>query len=196
MDYEAARRNMVESQIRTNKVTHAALLDALSAVPRERFLPPDRAFAAYVDDAAGRARALSDGPWSSPGWCSSPSPPPGVGRYWWGGRGYGAPCWLGWSPPSRRWKAIRPGRSRQAGARRPDCRERHPGGRPWPRAGRARRPTTSSSSRVPSRRCPRRCSTSSPMAGGSWQWSRQGDGPRDAVHRAEQGHLPRPHSMR
>ena len=50
MDYEAARRNMVESQIRTNKVTHAALLDALSAVPRERFLPPDRAFAAYVDD--------------------------------------------------------------------------------------------------------------------------------------------------
>jgi len=50
MDYEAARRNMVESQIRTNKVTHAALLDALSAVPRERFLPADRAFAAYVDD--------------------------------------------------------------------------------------------------------------------------------------------------
>ncbi len=50
MDYEAARRNMVESQIRTNKVTHTALLDALSAVPRERFLPPDRAFAAYVDD--------------------------------------------------------------------------------------------------------------------------------------------------
>jgi protein-L-isoaspartate(D-aspartate) O-methyltransferase len=50
MDYEAARRNMVESQIRTNKVTHAALLDALSTVPRERFLPPDRAFAAYVDD--------------------------------------------------------------------------------------------------------------------------------------------------
>jgi protein-L-isoaspartate(D-aspartate) O-methyltransferase len=50
MDYEAARRNMVESQIRTNKVTHPALLDALSSVPRERFLPPDRAFAAYVDD--------------------------------------------------------------------------------------------------------------------------------------------------
>jgi protein-L-isoaspartate(D-aspartate) O-methyltransferase len=50
MDFEAARRNMVESQIRTNKVTHAALLEALSAVPRERFLPPDRAFAAYVDD--------------------------------------------------------------------------------------------------------------------------------------------------
>ena len=50
MDYEAARRNMVESQIRTNKVTHAGLLAALSSVPRERFLPADRAFAAYVDD--------------------------------------------------------------------------------------------------------------------------------------------------
>jgi protein-L-isoaspartate(D-aspartate) O-methyltransferase len=50
MDYEAARRNMVESQIRTNKVTNAALLEALSAVPRERFLPPERAFAAYVDE--------------------------------------------------------------------------------------------------------------------------------------------------
>ena len=36
MDYEAARRNMVESQIRTNKVTHPGLLAALSSVPRER----------------------------------------------------------------------------------------------------------------------------------------------------------------
>jgi protein-L-isoaspartate(D-aspartate) O-methyltransferase len=50
MDYEAARRNMVESQIRTNKVTNAALLESLGAVPRERFLPADRAFSAYVDD--------------------------------------------------------------------------------------------------------------------------------------------------
>lgn len=50
MDYEAARRNMVESQIRTNKVTHAALLAALASVPRERFLPAERAFAAYIDE--------------------------------------------------------------------------------------------------------------------------------------------------
>jgi protein-L-isoaspartate(D-aspartate) O-methyltransferase len=49
MDYDAARRNMVESQIRTNKVTHAALLEALASIPREQFLPPERAFAAYVD---------------------------------------------------------------------------------------------------------------------------------------------------
>ena len=50
MDYEAARRNMVESQIRTNKVTHAALLDALSSVPRERFLPEATRSVAYADD--------------------------------------------------------------------------------------------------------------------------------------------------
>jgi protein-L-isoaspartate(D-aspartate) O-methyltransferase len=51
MDYETARRNMVESQIRTNKVTHSALLAALAAVPRERFVPAERAHAAYVDEA-------------------------------------------------------------------------------------------------------------------------------------------------
>ena len=49
MDYETARRNMVESQIRTNKVTHTALLAALASVPRERFVPAERAHAAYVD---------------------------------------------------------------------------------------------------------------------------------------------------
>jgi protein-L-isoaspartate(D-aspartate) O-methyltransferase len=50
MDYEAARHNMIESQIRTNKVTNRALLDVLASVPRERFVPPERAFAAYVDE--------------------------------------------------------------------------------------------------------------------------------------------------
>jgi protein-L-isoaspartate(D-aspartate) O-methyltransferase len=50
MDYDAARRNMVQSQIRTNKVTHAALIQALASIPREQFLPPERAFAAYIDE--------------------------------------------------------------------------------------------------------------------------------------------------
>jgi protein-L-isoaspartate(D-aspartate) O-methyltransferase len=50
MDYELARRNMIESQIRTNKVTNAELLKALEVVPRERFLPPEWAHAAYVDE--------------------------------------------------------------------------------------------------------------------------------------------------
>ena len=50
MDYELARRNMVESQIRTNKVTNAELLKALEVIPRERFLPPEWAHVAYVDE--------------------------------------------------------------------------------------------------------------------------------------------------
>ncbi|HXQ42941.1 MAG TPA: protein-L-isoaspartate O-methyltransferase [Candidatus Udaeobacter sp.] len=50
MDYELARRNMVDSQIRTNKVTNAELLKALEVVPRERFVPPEWAHAAYVDE--------------------------------------------------------------------------------------------------------------------------------------------------
>ncbi len=62
MDYELARRNMVESQIRTNKVTNAELLKVLEVVPRERFLPPEWAHAAYVDEDVplGPGRYLMD----------------------------------------------------------------------------------------------------------------------------------------
>lgn len=62
MDYETARRNMVESQIRTNKVTHEALLAALASVPRERFVPVERSQVAYVDDdiALGGGRYLME----------------------------------------------------------------------------------------------------------------------------------------
>src|SRR5690349_11294725 len=62
MDYETARRNMVESQIRTNKVTHEALLAALASVPRERFVPAERSQVAYVDDdiALGGGRYLME----------------------------------------------------------------------------------------------------------------------------------------
>jgi protein-L-isoaspartate(D-aspartate) O-methyltransferase len=50
IDSRAARLNMVESQLRTNKVTDEAVLAAFLAVPRERFVPPDLAGIAYVDD--------------------------------------------------------------------------------------------------------------------------------------------------
>jgi protein-L-isoaspartate(D-aspartate) O-methyltransferase len=55
----AARRLMVEGQVRTADVTDADLLDAMLTVPRERFLPPAQAALAYLDDdvpiGAGRA---------------------------------------------------------------------------------------------------------------------------------------------
>lgn len=50
MDYTAARHNMVESQIRTNRVIDPAVTAALAGIPREVFVPkPMRGFA-YVDE--------------------------------------------------------------------------------------------------------------------------------------------------
>jgi protein-L-isoaspartate(D-aspartate) O-methyltransferase len=50
MDFAAARINMVESQIRTNRVIEPRIVQALGAVPRELFVSkPMRAFA-YVDE--------------------------------------------------------------------------------------------------------------------------------------------------
>ena len=42
-DFAAARLNMVESQVRPNGVTDRRILDAMMAVPRERFVPGDLA---------------------------------------------------------------------------------------------------------------------------------------------------------
>jgi protein-L-isoaspartate(D-aspartate) O-methyltransferase len=58
MDYAAARKVMVDSQVRVNDVTDRTLQAALMVVPREHFCRPDEAFAAYgeveVEIAAGR----------------------------------------------------------------------------------------------------------------------------------------------
>lgn len=50
IDFGAARLTMVDSQLRPNKVTDLAVLDAFLAVPRERFVPPALRAAAYIDD--------------------------------------------------------------------------------------------------------------------------------------------------
>ncbi len=50
VDCAAARLNMVDSQLRTNKVTDAALLEAFEAVPREAFVPERLCGIAYVDE--------------------------------------------------------------------------------------------------------------------------------------------------
>jgi protein-L-isoaspartate(D-aspartate) O-methyltransferase len=49
MDFVSARKNMVESQVRTNDVTDVDIQDAMRAVARERFCAPARAFAAYAE---------------------------------------------------------------------------------------------------------------------------------------------------
>jgi protein-L-isoaspartate(D-aspartate) O-methyltransferase len=61
-DYAVARRNMVDSQLRTNRVTNPAVIAAMEAIPRERFVPLELAGVAYVDDdlAIGRGRYLTE----------------------------------------------------------------------------------------------------------------------------------------
>jgi protein-L-isoaspartate(D-aspartate) O-methyltransferase len=49
-DFALARRNMVDGQLRPNKVTNAALLTAVGELPRERFLPEALRSVAYADD--------------------------------------------------------------------------------------------------------------------------------------------------
>src|SRR5260370_33242343 len=56
IDFAAARRIMVDSQVRTSDVTDLRLIAAMLAVPRERFLPPEQADLAYLDfDVPGTA---------------------------------------------------------------------------------------------------------------------------------------------
>lgn len=49
MDFAAARKHMVDSQVRVNDVTDRNLHAAMLAAPRERFCAPDQAFAAYSE---------------------------------------------------------------------------------------------------------------------------------------------------
>ncbi|MDX2221861.1 MAG: protein-L-isoaspartate O-methyltransferase [Rhodospirillaceae bacterium] len=50
MDFVAARRNMVASQLRPNEVNDPAVIGAMGAVPREKFLQPSQRQFAYVDE--------------------------------------------------------------------------------------------------------------------------------------------------
>ncbi|HEX2556524.1 MAG TPA: protein-L-isoaspartate O-methyltransferase [Microvirga sp.] len=58
VDFAQARRIMVDSQLRTFDVNDIPLLDAMNAVPRERFVAPGRESLAYMD----RDIVVSDGP--------------------------------------------------------------------------------------------------------------------------------------
>lgn len=49
-DFAAARRTMVDGQLRTFDVTDQSILGAVLAVPRERFVPVDSVGIAYLDN--------------------------------------------------------------------------------------------------------------------------------------------------
>ena len=59
MDYARARSNMVNNQLRPNRVEDPAVLEAMAAVPRERFLPKALRGVAYADEDL----PLSNGHW-------------------------------------------------------------------------------------------------------------------------------------
>ncbi len=62
MDYSIARRNMVEGQIRTNRVTDPLVITALKTLPREVFVPKAMQSACYLDEDVplGGGRALME----------------------------------------------------------------------------------------------------------------------------------------
>ncbi len=49
IDFSAARNNMVDGQIRPNRVTDPRVLDAMRSLPREQFVLPEQAAVAYMD---------------------------------------------------------------------------------------------------------------------------------------------------
>ena len=49
-DFALARRNMIDGQLRPNRVTNTQLLAAIADLPRERFLPDGLRSVAYADD--------------------------------------------------------------------------------------------------------------------------------------------------
>src|SRR5918912_3304419 len=62
--YAKRRRRMVERQLRERGIADERVLAAMSEVPRERFLPPDRRHDAYRDGAVyiGEGQTMSQ-PW-------------------------------------------------------------------------------------------------------------------------------------
>ena len=50
IDYAIARENMIESQVRPNGITDARVIDAMSEIPREVFVPEDIKSLAYMDE--------------------------------------------------------------------------------------------------------------------------------------------------
>jgi protein-L-isoaspartate(D-aspartate) O-methyltransferase len=61
-DFALARRNMIDGQLRPNRVTNTQLLAVIADLPRERFLPPGLQSVAYADDdvPVGNGRCLME----------------------------------------------------------------------------------------------------------------------------------------
>jgi protein-L-isoaspartate(D-aspartate) O-methyltransferase len=62
IDFSAARTNMVDSQLRTNKITDSKIIAGFETIPRETFLPETLRSVAYVDEdlAIGNGRYVME----------------------------------------------------------------------------------------------------------------------------------------
>jgi protein-L-isoaspartate(D-aspartate) O-methyltransferase len=62
MDFASARHNMVENQIRANRVTDPVVISAMTELPREVFVPEQLQGIAYVDEdiVLGQGRCLME----------------------------------------------------------------------------------------------------------------------------------------
>jgi protein-L-isoaspartate(D-aspartate) O-methyltransferase len=62
MDYAVARQHMIDSQIKTNKVTDPSVIEALASVPREAFVADAQKKLAYIDRpvAIGAGRRMTE----------------------------------------------------------------------------------------------------------------------------------------
>ena len=60
-DTSTARRAMIDSQLRTSGVNEEYVLARMLAVPREDFLPADKASVAYIDRAVSLGAAQDPG---------------------------------------------------------------------------------------------------------------------------------------
>jgi len=61
-EFEAARQNMVESQVMTSGVTDARVLSEMKLIPREKFVPEARQSIAYLGDDLRVKEATDDRP--------------------------------------------------------------------------------------------------------------------------------------
>lgn len=58
LDFAAARKNMVDSQVRTSDVTDVGIQEAMGAIARERFCLPGREYLAYAETLVDYAPGL------------------------------------------------------------------------------------------------------------------------------------------
>ena len=61
-DFRLARENMVELQVRPNGITDRRIIDAMSSIRREDFVPVGRRELAYVDDDVELAPGINGNP--------------------------------------------------------------------------------------------------------------------------------------